>query len=104
MKQGGALLGTVAMGVSQKLEETGMNQKMSAFVSTATEKSSAFVNTAAEASLKVSTKIYQTSADTLSTLAQNPAVHEITEKSKVALSLAGDKLAETSNVIHLKKP
>ncbi len=74
-------------------------EKSSQFVSTAAEKSSAFVNTAAETTLKVSTKVYQTSAETLSTLAQNPAVHEITEKSKVVLNIAGDKIAETSNVI-----
>lgn len=58
VKQGGALLGTVAMGLNQKLEEAGVNQKVSTFV-----------NQAADKTMQVGTKIYETSADTLSTIA-----------------------------------
>ncbi len=44
--------------------------------------------------MQVGTKIYTTSADTLSTIAQTQVYQEISEKSKVALG----HVAETSKV------
>jgi hypothetical protein len=59
VKQGGALIGSVAIGLNQKLEEAGVNQKVSTFV-----------NQAADKTMQVGTKIYTTSADTLTTITQ----------------------------------
>ena len=74
VKQGGQLIGTVASGINQKLEESGMNQKVSAFVSQAADKT-----------MQVGTKIYSTSAETISTIAANQTIQEISEKGKVVM-------------------
>jgi len=48
--------------------------------------------------MQVGTKIYTTSADTLSTIAQTQVYQEISEKSKVALGHVSEKISETSKV------
>jgi hypothetical protein len=58
------------------------------------QKVSTFMNQATEKTMQVGTKIYTTSADTLSTIAQTQVYQEISEKSKVALG----HVAETSKV------
>ena len=63
-----------------------------------TQKVSTFVNQAADKTMQVGNKIYTTSADTLSTIAQTQVYQEISEKSKVALGHVGEKISETSKV------
>jgi hypothetical protein len=51
--------------------------------------------------MQVGTKIYTTSADTLSTIAQTQVYQEISEKSKVALGHVSEKISETSKVTEI---
>ena len=51
-----------------------MNQKVSAFVSQAADKT-----------MQVGSKIYSTSAETISTIAANQTIQEISEKGKVVM-------------------
>jgi 2-methylaconitate cis-trans-isomerase PrpF len=67
--------------LSQKLEESGVNQKVSTFM-----------NQAADKTMQVGTKIYVTSADTLQTIAQTQVYQEISEKSKVAFGHVSEKI------------
>ncbi len=117
LKTGGALIGTMGVAMQQKLEETGIQQKVSTFVSAATEKTVEVTHMTLEAGSKltektvevgsqlkgktveVSTKLYHSSADTLSTIAANPTIQDLTNKSKAALNVVTDKVSDASQVV-----
>ena len=49
--------------------------------------------------MEVSSKLYQSSAETLSTIAANPTVQDLTVKSKAALGVVGEKVNDASQVV-----
>ena len=88
LEKGTQVVSTVGTKVQQKLDEAGVTENVSYYVSTA-----------AEGTKQIGSKIYEKGSEQLEYVSANPMVNDFTEKSKSALGTIGGAVTEITSVI-----